>query len=355
MVGMKDIAAAAGVSQSTVSLVLSGRYQKDLKISDEVAKRVKETAARMQYRRNAVAGAMKQGRTNIIGFIGNLGEPGHNYVLNMINGISKTLQHHNYLLKMFSLDGTDFSEICKNCVEQRLCGVIARFLTAEQLELLHKELSPYQIPVVILGNSFHNDWYPRVISDDVTGCILAVRHLAGLGHKKIGFLTKKVSWNVFLLRGEGYLEGMREQHLTALPDDILYLPQDQQMEDSDYLVFDAYYQKIRPTAVICASDALAMKLLAWAHTRKIEVPEQLSVIGYGNIDNSGLTSPPLTTVAHPYEQMGTRSAEMMLAQIEKNEQQNDEILPINLIIRNSTDVCLKHSQNRRKNNEVTRS
>ncbi len=339
MANMKDIAVAAGVSQSTVSFVLSGRYQKDLKISPEVVQKVKDVAAKLHYRRNAVASAMQQGRTNIVGFIGNFGEVGHSYVLRLLNGVSKALQNRGYLLKMFSLDGFDFADICRLCVEQQLCGVITRFLSQEQDALLRQEMSTYNIPVIMLGNSFSDGWCAKVVSDDVAGSILAVDHLVSLGHQRIGFLTQRSNWCAFDMRAEGYSKGLAKNKLSAPSSDFLYFDQDLKMTEDDYLGVDDYYQNYHPTALICASDILAMKLLIWAHKRKIGVPEKLSVVGFGNIDNSILTSPPLTTIAHPYEAMGQRSVEKLLELVEHKTRQKDELLPVELVIRETTASC----------------
>lgn len=334
MVTMKDIADEVGVSRPTVSLVLNSR-DSNVRISTSTKEEILAAAKRLGYRPNELARSIKTGKTNIVGFIGGTGG---GYVLDTINGISQTLQKRGYLLKLFSLsDNNDFPSIARQCVEQMLCGVICRALTESQLQQLHDELSHLHIPVILVDNSFSHEWCARVVTDDVKGSRLAVRHLAGLGHKRIGHLTVEKVLGFAAMRKTGFIEGMRESGLAISERNIVYVNNPYEITDDFFSALDQLQHKFKPTAIVCSSDPLAIKTELWAYKRGIKIPDELSITGYGDLDYSQIACPPLTTIAQPFGRMGRRATEKLMEMIEKNKiEQSDELLSVELIIREST-------------------
>jgi LacI family transcriptional regulator len=331
---MKDIANEVGVSRPTVSLVLNSRNT-NVRISDSTRDEVHAAAKRLGYRPNELARSVKTGKTNIVGFIG--GTEG-GYVMDTISGISQTLQQRGYLLKLFSLSGNDdFPTIARQCIEQMLCGVICRALSESQLQQLHDELSPLNIPVILVDNSFSHDWCARVVSDDVEGVKLAVRHLANLGHKRIGHLTVENTDGFAAMRKTGFIEGMQEGGLTVSEKNVAYVNNFHEITDAFCAALDRFHHKFKPSAIVCSSDPLAMKAELWAFRRGIKIPDDLSITGYADLDYSQVTCPPLTKIAQPFRRMGQRATEKLMEMIEKTKiKQTDELLSVELIIREST-------------------
>jgi LacI family transcriptional regulator len=239
---MKDIAQLAGVSRQTVSLVLNGRYLRDLKISSKVASRVNSAAQQLNYHRNALACSMKNGHSNVVGFIGDIGEQGNAYMTGMLKGMSETLQNKNFLLKIFSLTQLNFEDLCRQCIEQRPGGVICRIRDETMLDYLRREFEPYNIPVVLLGNSFKHDWCSRIVTDDERGIGLAVAHLVSLGHRRIGHVTVETEMELTVVRQHGFISSMRDAGLEVTGKSVLSVPLSFAMQDSHYHLFDDFFE-----------------------------------------------------------------------------------------------------------------
>ena len=344
MVTAKDIAKEAGVSRPTVSLVLSGRYQRDLKISEAVAERVKAAARKLNYHRNAVACSMRSGKTNVVGFLGDLGEVGNSYMMAQIDGMTDALQKNNYLLKLFSLKENNFHELCDQCVEQRLAGVICRTTDEELLEYLHIQCSENKIPVVLLGNSIHHDWCPRVVTDAERGMELAVDHLVQTGCRRIGYVNVTKEMGLVIARKKGFLRAMKKHKGKIENAGILDFPFGFTMQKEHYVLLDEFYRESHPDALVCVSDTVAMKVEVWAYSRNIRIPENLAVTGFANLDFAMLAVPPLTTIAQPIKEMGIMAAETVLQMAQQDEATADDVvLPVELIIRDST-AKIKHQK-----------
>ncbi|MBN2642171.1 MAG: LacI family DNA-binding transcriptional regulator [Victivallales bacterium] len=335
MVTMKDVAQEAGVSRPTVSLVLSGR-DTAVRISTSTREHILKTAERLGYRRNELATSMKTGKTNIIGFIGGIEEE---YVLRIISGINDTLSEAGFLLKMFPIndDKADVKFLARQCVEQMVSGVICRALQEDDLAVIRAELEPHDISVVLVDNSFSHEWCGRVISDDATGMVEAVRHLAELGHSRVGHITHDTGSGFVALRREGFIKGMRECNLDCPPECFSYIECVNELTPKISVEFERFMREYCPTAIICATDPIAMKFLQWAYKHKIRVPDQVSVTGFADLTMSMWASPALTTVHQPFRTMGQRAAVKILEMCrDDNNGVKDELIPVTLVIRDST-------------------
>lgn len=334
---MKDIAAAAATSRATVSLVLNGRSN-DLRIAETTRLRVLEAARRLGYRRNELARAVKRGRSNVIAFIGG---SGGSYVMDIITGINAGLQENNFLLKMFLLNRhTDFADVTRQCLEQMVAGVICRALPPEELEQLRIDLAPAEIPVIQVDNSFSLEWCGRVVSDDVAGGRLAVEHLLTLGHRRIGLLTIADHTGYAVLRRQGYREAMIAAGLSVDQNLELAIPQSLEWTGEQQQKLTGYLLEQRPTAVFCVADPLAMKMLLAAQRCGLQVPGNLSVVGYAGLDYTGFSAPPLTTIEQPFAAMGRTAAEHLIAAVNRNAPAPlpDLKLPVRLVLRQSTAI-----------------
>lgn len=335
-VTMKDVARKAGVSQPTVSAALGGKPS-GVRVGEEARRRIHEAAEALGYRGNAMARSMKTGKSMVLGFVGPFSNEG--YVLEMLAGVCLAAQRRGYLVKLFPLrHGEDDGLVFRQCVEQCLEGVVFRNSDELALEALCQELAPNHIPLVQLDNVIHRDWRAVVGTDDLDGMRQAVRHLAALGHRRIGHLTAVSTSSFVATRQCGFELGLRELGLEATVGATLRLPGHFELrEDLFFPPLDAYFERFAPTALACATDPLAIKLLNWARTRGVDVPGRLSVTGYGGVDYSQISSPPLTTVAQPFEAMGARAAEKLLEIVEDGiTRQDDEFLPVKLIVRGTT-------------------
>ena len=334
-VTMRDVARKAGVSQQAVSAALGGTTC-GIRVGEATRRRITAAAEELGYRGNAVARSMKTGKSKVIGFVGPFSNEG--YVMDMLAGVCAAAQLRGYLVKLFPMrHGGDDGLVFRQCVEQRLDGVVFRNSSELSLEALRQELSPHRIPLVQLDNYNHRDWRALVGTDDHDGMRQAVSHMTGLGHRRIGHLSLLANSSFVPIRQQGFEAALQELGLEAAPEATLLLPgQFELREELFYPPLDAYFERYAPTALACATDPLAMKLLNWARERGLDVPRRLSVTGYAGVDYSQISNPPLTTVAQPFEAMGARAAEKLLELVEFGTPQEDEFLPVKLIVRGTT-------------------
>ena len=331
MVTMQNIADKAGVSKGTVSYVLNGK-QKKARINDKTCTRILAIADQLGYRRNAIAQSMKTGKTNIIGFIGGM----HcGYCMDIIKGINLHLSSKGYMIKLMSTQAVEnIRQIARQCVEQRLSGVICHSLAENELEIIHKELSPRKIPIVLVDSSFSHKWSSRVISDDFTGAQMATKYLLDNGHRDIIHLTNNLNRGFSRTRYNGFRATMEEAGLSA-SDNLCVIDINWELTKSIKEIIERQIISRRPTAIFCSSDPIAMKLIIVAAQNGLTVPNDLSIIGYANLDLSEISNPPLTTVSQNFETMGCKAAEILCSEMEENHDKQEIKLPVELVVRNS--------------------
>jgi len=329
MITMKEIAKEAGVSQPAVSLVLNGRGQSS-RICDATRERILATAQRLGYYRNEVARSMKTGRTNIIGIIGSLDS---GYSMEIIKGISEAASADGYTLKLLPANDTEsIVSVCRQCLEQRLDGIIVRSITESGMEIMMQELSPYQMPMMFVGNIQTKQTHLHVGTDDSNGVLQAVDHLISLGHRRIIFFDNILLEHSICSRRQGFLDGMRKHGLKG----------EHQVREIPFENFGRLQeikttlQERKPTAVVCVCDFTAMRVLQAAAALGMRVPEDLSVVGFGNLDFAEYANPPLTTVAQPFVAMGRKAAELLIAKIAGGDVPAESVLPVTLVLRQST-------------------
>ena len=332
MITMQNIADKAGVSKGTVSYVLNGKHKK-ARINQETCAKVIAIAESLGYRRNAIAQSMKTGKTNVIGFIGGLYS---SYCMEIIKGINDVASKNNYMIKLLPAESIEeVKNAARQCVEQRLAGVICRSLSEEGLEILHKELEPHNIPIVLVDSSFSHDWCSRVISDDFEGAKMATEYLLKSGHRKIGFVTNIFSRGFAKMRYDGYSEATAKNGIDLQKDDICILDYKDEISPKQRNIVKDFLQKQKISAVFCASDPLAMKIINVAQSLNIKIPDDLSVIGFAGVKYTAFSSPALTTVKQPFIEMGRESCKILLSEIKIKNKAKEVKLPVRLVIRDS--------------------
>ena len=174
---------------------------------------------------------------------------------------------------------------------------------------------------------------------------MAVGHLVELGHRRIAFIGGAERPDHSRVREEGYREAMRAEGLT-IPDGYL------EHGHWDWPATEAAAGRLmklspRPTAILCANDAVAMIATRTARRMGLRVPEDLSVVGFLNMRAAEWADPPLTTVAAPHVEIGRRAMQLLLADVKPDkrkrpsgqERSQQMLLPTELIVRQSTGPC----------------
>ena len=333
MVSMKDIAKESAVSRPTVSVILNG-CSSAVRIADKTRLKVLKTAERMGYRRNEIARAIKNGKTNVIGVIG--GFYG-SYSLDIILGIAGACTANGYFMKLLPVNSPEeLGQVARQCVEHRVAGVVCRSVQEHTLDTLHAELNDMHTPIVLVDSSRHHDWCSRVVSDDFNGEKLAVDHLYELGHRKIAHFTSNLNSGFARIRYDGFCSAIKTHELELLNNPVEI---DEGYEDiSEDMVarIKRILRKYRPTAICCGSDPLATKVLNIATAAGIKIPKELSIVGFAGLDYTHWTSPPLTTVRQPFVEMGKTAAEILFSEIKHKTPIREVKLPVELVMRQST-------------------
>jgi DNA-binding LacI/PurR family transcriptional regulator len=337
MVTMKDIAGEAGVSQATVSLVLNNR-DSEIKISNSTRELVLKTASRLGFRKNQLACEMATGKSlSLAYFVNNISRE---FASGILAGASAEADRRGYSVKLFTaVNEKDFTRAINRIIEQRIAGVITRGFSPDYFEVLRNEFQKAGIPVA--SNQYSSaDNMVFVDVNDKHGAYDAVCYLVNQGHGRIAHLTNKINEGYVIEREKGYVQAMTESGLN-IPESYIYRNDDIGVIESYAFSLFSSCKGERPTAFFCASDYIAMSVIRAIRKAGLRVPEDVSVIGFGNLLMGQFSDPPMTTVEQSYEKTGEILCRLLVDKIhDKNSKNNfEKMIRPSLIIRKSVAQC----------------
>lgn len=323
-----DVAKEANVSIATVSKVLnnSGR------ISEKTRKKVKQIMKELNYQPNMLASALMGKQTKTIGLlIPDLANPFFSELARSIEDRGNELDYHLVICN------TDYN----NAKENRYLSLLKQkrvdgFILASGFEKLDKvqELISEEIPVVIVARDFPMFSVNAVALDDFTGGYLAAKHLVDLGHKNIGVIARDLWSNRERLRGFHHV--LAENHLTLNPN-FQFVNEVDHIKAGRNMAAKYIHSDNRPTAIFACNDLLAAGVIQMAKELGLDIPQDLSVVGFDNTSIVSIIEPPLTTIAQPIQNMGKEVMDLMVSIIneEKDAKSRVTLLP-SLVLRKST-------------------
>ncbi len=309
-----DIARLAGVSATTVSWVLNN---KNKRISEQTKQKVWDIARENSYMPNHIAVSLATNKTMTLGMI--LPDLTNLFFSKITGGIEKAAQESGYSL--FLCNSGESVERCAKYIGElemrRVDGIFiippANINEGDNYALVQQVLEKCHVPYILVERAVHNVFHDFVTSDNEVGGDLATRHLIDLGHEKIGCITGPLSEYGAKRRLSGYQSAMNEFGLPV-PEEYIY--------EGDYHMESgvAGAEKLLPlgvTAIFACNDLMAAGVLQAAEKRGVEVPQQLSVVGYDNNPICKLLRVPLTTIAQPADLMGRRACRILLEKIDQ--------------------------------------
>ncbi|MBL8329768.1 MAG: LacI family DNA-binding transcriptional regulator [Rubrivivax sp.] len=325
-VTLEMVAAAAGVSPSTVSRILNGTAV----VSEDKRQAVDDAIARLKFVPNPVARGLAGGRTHSIGVVTQaIDSPFYGGAL---RGIEDRLDKARYSALFVS--GHWHARHEARCIDtlraRRVDGVIV--LTGR---LSNAALASYAqgMPVVVTGRQMSAPGLYALDFDNFEGARLATHHLLALGHRRIAFIAGDMRHPDGKERLRGYRSALSAAGLA--PDEALVMP-GAYTEDSGRLAVERLIDNRTPfTALFAANDQMAVGARLALHHRRIRVPEDISLVGFDDLDSSVYAIPPLTTVHHPINELGQLAAAAML-QLLDGEQPTLTMPPPRLIVRESS-------------------
>jgi DNA-binding LacI/PurR family transcriptional regulator len=325
-VSIKDIAMVANVSYSTVSRALNDSPR----VKPETKERIRRIATQMGYTPSAVARSLVTRRTHTIGVI--VTTITDLFFAEVIHAIEETALSYRYNVILTNSGGRLAREVAaiQALREQRVDGIIlVSACCAQELAVGQK----FDTPIVIINNAHKEHIGYSIETDNVTGGREAAQHLVGLGHRRIAHIAgPEREWDA-VERQTGY-----EQELQAcgLPvDPAMIVRGDSRPQGGIQAMQQLLALSPRPTAVFCYNDSTAIGAMRAARAAGLRIPQDLSVVGFDDIDLAPFFEPPLTTVAQPKRAMGEMAVKMVLDLL-AHEPVRDCVLPSQLIVRDST-------------------
>jgi LacI family transcriptional regulator len=304
-VSHQDIAREAKVSRVTVSLVLAGKDQ----TSEETRKRVLEVAKRLRYRPNLLVHGLQTGRSQTIGVIMPASMHFHGQVA---RGIHDELVTRDYVPIQLWVDAatdtkaTELEQVHR-LVDRRVDGVIVWPADVSVSDVHYHEIWQRNIPLVTVDRETltHAD---HVGTDEELGGRLAAEHLLSLGHRRIAHLTFPNPTGSVGRRGEAFLKAVAAAGAAC---EVVRARTDEMLPPVKALLA----RPGRPTAIFAAIDPMAMTVYAAAEGLGLDIPGQISVVGYADFPFARDLYPPLTTVRQDPYQMGRLAAKSLLERI----------------------------------------
>lgn len=303
-------------------------------MSPEIRRLVLEVAESLDYVPNRVASNLRSSSTRSIGFITT--ELTNPVYAEMSVAAESVLREHGYTMMISNTFNEQVREraYIETMAEHRVDGLL---LTSVQAGgEAWRWLSRLRIPFVLLNRKFSDFEAPYVGVDNIAGMQEVVEHLMSLGHRRIGFVGGFSHSSAARDRYLGYLEAHRSGGNEV--DSGLYFEgrYDIQsgVEGAAYLL--SLPERQRPTAIAAANDLLALGVLDWSRDKGIEVPGELSVTGFDDMEMAGLNFIGLTTVKHPRRRMAEIAAGMLIRQIDGLPLEEEVVtLPCDMIVRES--------------------
>ncbi|MFA5447053.1 MAG: LacI family DNA-binding transcriptional regulator [Sphaerochaeta sp.] len=339
-VTIKDVAALADVSMSTVSLIL--KDEQNNRFPEATRKRVLDAVKELQYQPAVYAQQMRGKHLQVIGLI--IPDLANHYYPEVTSGFTKQANELGYNVILLNSNNSisqeqSFGEalIAMRVAGVAICGV---YTIDEREKELIKRLQSQGIPVVRFDRYEEDDISPYVGIDNYRAGYTLTEKLIHAGHRKIACIVPKEPVHIVAERRRGYLEAMQKYQLNP----TICGFKNGDVESIHVKLSDLWSSGTRPTAIFTpGGDMDAIECIKSADALGIEIPQDLSVAGFDDIYVASLIKPALTTVRQPKYEIGTRAMALLYKLIQKEEVVNDRILlPVECIQRDSTRMLIEN-------------
>lgn len=324
-----DVAKRAGVAPITVSRVINNSGY----ISDTTRKRVEASIKEIGYVPNTLARGLRSKRTNTLGLI--VTDITNPYFTLMARGVEDVAGDSNFTVIYCNTDESETKEekYANILAQRRVDGVL--LVPAGGNDKTIKFLETNGISVVILDRRVSGVETDFVCSDSVDGANLLVKLLIRLGHKQIAIITGTKSVSTSVDRVTGYHKALKEAGLSK--NEMVYYGEFNQKSGYD-LTKQAMLQSPKPTAIFGANNFILIGIIKALHDLELNVPEDVSVVGFDDLPESMLVTPFLTVASQPAYEMGRLATKLLLNRIsgDLSDECQELILPTEIIERKST-------------------
>jgi LacI family transcriptional regulator len=331
---IKDVAHKAKVSTATVSLVINNHKR----ISDETKEKVNNAIKELNYHPSHSARGLVSSKTGNIGFILTedhflRSEPFYTRIF-LGTEFEARQNEHYILLTTIPSDFSEKDKLPRFILERNVDGVI---IAGKVPEKLIERLERLNLPLSFVDYIPPKEKYPVVLIDNISGGFLATQHLIDLGHRKIGFIAGDITHPSLRDRFQAYkmaLEraGIKYNSSWYIIDEIY------PARENGYNAAKKLLKKNKDlTAIFTCNDAMAIGVMHFLKESNYKVPEDISLIGFDDVEADLSLDPPLTTVRVPKIEMGIEAVKLISDRLRNGSKTTKKILvPVELIIRKST-------------------
>ncbi|WP_282940026.1 LacI family DNA-binding transcriptional regulator [Paenibacillus sp. RC67] len=324
-----DVAEAAGVSIATVSKVINGTGR----ISDKTRKHVTSIMDALKYQPSMVASALTGKSTFTVGLtLPDLANP---FFAEIARAVEDRGQEYGFNVFICSTDNDPDREIkyFSLLTQKRVDGVIVATRTEKDMFL--KKLIQQNVPIALITGEMPTLAVDTVMVDDFLGGYQAGSHLVEQGHRRIAILAEDVNTMSNRERIRGCKQAMTAAGIEV--DERLVTSGDFTVSGGKEAMCRLLDMEEPPTAVFACNDLLAIGAIQGARERGLQLPQQLSVVGFDNTILATIIDPPLTTVAQPIQEIGRQAMDLLVQEIkgQKSMKQRVVLMP-ELVVRGST-------------------
>jgi DNA-binding LacI/PurR family transcriptional regulator len=338
MAGIKDVAEKAGVSISTVSNVINGTKY----VSDELKLKINKVIEELQYEVDPVARSLKSKKTMTIGVV--ITNINRIFFPQVIKGIQDSAARHGYSLSFFNTndkfeDEKRFVQMLEsNWVDGLILDSVADIENADYFRYLSTlGNGKKSIPVVSLERKIDSYGIDSVVVNNYHGGSVAAKHLLDCGCKKLVHITGPLTSCIVQDRLNGYKDELKKAGLDI---------SEARIAEGDYSPLSGYHAmkqqllgSIDIDGVFASNDQMAIGAIKAIRENGLIIPEDIKVVGFDNTFVASIVEPSLTTVNVPKYKLGDAAVETLIKRMEQNPADPNIVeLPINLIVRQSTDL-----------------
>ena len=333
---IKDIAKETGLSSTSVSLVLNNRPNK---LSPNSRKMILETAIKLNYRSLSAKQMLPDHKTRNIGQI--IPDTSNFFFSKLVHGVEVIANENHYGL-LISCSGNDAQremDAIESMLGKGVNGILITTSALTDASTYRSIFSSANIPVILVDRTIPTLPFSSITFNHKKGGYLATKHLLDLGHRRIACLTGGPETNPNAVqRIDGYRWAFTEFGERVSKD---WLFQGDYSDQSGYALADSIFEG-GFTAVFSCNDMMAYGLYKRAREMNVRIPEDLSVVGFDDIEFSYLIDPPLTTIRQSAFELGLEAANRIIAEMGDPSVSRQSIyFEPSLVVRNSTRALAK--------------
>ncbi|MFW6381090.1 MAG: LacI family DNA-binding transcriptional regulator [Bacillota bacterium] len=304
---IKDVAEKAGVSYATVSRALNNHPE----VNEKTRKRILEIAQDMGYQPNAIAQGLVKSETRTIGLL--IPDITNPFFPEVARGVEEAAEKAGYSIFLCNTNWNSEreSKYINVLLQKQVDGVIIAPSSESPAHL--QKLMESNTKTVFVSRIIRQLNTTSIIIDNVSGAVMAMEHLLQEGHKRIGFISGPLDISANKDRLRGYREALESNGIEI--DDVLIKEGDFKRESGHFLMHDLLALEEKPTAIFAANDLLALGAIRAIREEGYQIPEEVAVVGFDDIEFASLPEIQLSTVSQPKYDLGKLAFEVLCDQI----------------------------------------